>query len=1219
MKNLLRPCILCIWATFIASYSFAQSNLIITGVIDGPLSGGVPKAIELYATDDIPDLGIYGLESANNGNAASGPEFTFTGAATAGDFIYVASEEAGFNNFFSFFPDATGAVASINGDDVILLYQNGSIVDVFGETGMDGSGEDWEYTDGWSYRVNGSGPDDNTFDIANWILSGPDALDGATTNATAGTPFPLGTYDNEGNGGGTAELAINEIRIDQPGRDDDEYFELFGTAGATLEGYTYLVIGDGSGGSGVIEAVIDLSGQSIPSDGFFLAAENTFSLATPDFLTPLNFENSDNVTHLLVSDFSGSRGDDLDADDNGTLDVNPWTAIIDAVALIASTDGSGDQVYSTNTVGPDGSFVPGYVYRLPDGTGDFRIGSFDPANDDTPGEPNQDDNGGGEESLQVFIHDIQGSGFESPIDGQSVIIEGIVVADFQDGDGDAFQTDLDGFYVQEEAADFDDNEATSEGIFVFAPGAADVQVGEVVKVSGKVTEFNGLTEITNVSSIEIMGNTNLPAPVPLTLPAADAMLEAVEGMYVILPQELVISEYFNFDRFGEIVLGLPLEGRDLIYQPTSYVDPENQQTIQDILEAIDERTLTLDDGRSAQNPDPARHPNGKVFDLENRFRGGDIVQNTIGVLSYSFNEYRIQPTEGADYIAANPRTDQPQAVGGSLKVASFNVLNYFTTFEGPNARGAGDQTEFERQRAKIIAALSIINAEIVGLIEIENNTEAIENLVSGLNAKMGEGTYEYINTGIIGTDAIKVAFIYKPEEVEPLGDYAVLTTEVDPRFIDTRNRPALAQTFLEKKTDQVLTVVVNHLKSKGSGCGEGDDDLYQGNCNLTRTQAAEAIVDWLATDPTNSGDPDYMIIGDLNAYDEEDPIQAILEGGDDVEGTEDDFVDLLKEFEGEFAYSYVFDAQFGYLDYALVSSSLYQQISGATAWHINSEEPDILDYDITFKKDAQDALYEPNPYRSSDHDPLIVGLALSPAVCTQEPTLPERGRSGKLVYPKLVIFPAPEYDASGVAQRIKLLSFSENDELIVISKNPISAIPQDGKDYQASEVFGKGEQISDGVYVIGKDNDWMSQYTVSGLEPSTQYYVAVFILSQGDDCGPNYLEEAVAHKRFITQKAKFYEGFEDLIDKLKDRALNVYPNPIEDVFYINIPSNSKQQVELKLSDLKGNTVSLGRFKVKEGDNKLEIDVRNLQLNKNLYLLKVTSHKQHYPVIRLSVE
>jgi predicted extracellular nuclease len=170
--------------------------------------------------------------------------------------------------------------------------------------------------------------------------------------------------------------------------------------------------------------------------------------------------------------------------------------------------------------------------------------------------------------------------------------------------------------------------------------------------------------------------------------------------------------------------------------------------------------------------------------------------------------------------------------------------------------------------------------------------------------------------------------------------------------------------------------VVNHLKSKGSGCGAGDDDPVQGNCNLTRTLAAQVLGDWLATDPTGSDDPDHLIIGDLNSYDKEDPIDALIAGSDDTAGTGDDFSDLLRQFQGEQAYTYLFDGQLGYLDYALANQSLLRQMTGATAWHINADEPDIIDYDTTFKRDAQDALYAPDQYRSSDHDAVIVGLRL---------------------------------------------------------------------------------------------------------------------------------------------------------------------------------------------------------------------------------------------------
>ncbi len=198
--------------------------------------------------------------------------------------------------------------------------------------------------------------------------------------------------------------------------------------------------------------------------------------------------------------------------------------------------------------------------------------------------------------------------------------------------------------------------------------------------------------------------------------------------------------------------------------------------------------------------------------------------------------------------------------------------------------------------------------------------------------------------------------------------FDVLDSTDDPRFVDTANRPMISQTFDAVADGARFTVSVNHLKSKGSACaGDPDAGDGQGNCNLTRTAAAEAIVDHLATDPTGSGDEDFLVIGDLNSYDHEDPITALVTGG---------FVDEIKRFGGEEAYGYVFDGQAGYLDHALASTSLDSQVTGAQEWHLNADEPSVLDYDMTFKPDPVDAIYADDPYRSSDHDAVLVGLDL---------------------------------------------------------------------------------------------------------------------------------------------------------------------------------------------------------------------------------------------------
>jgi predicted extracellular nuclease len=584
----------------------------------------------------------------------------------------------------------------------------------------------------------------------------------------------------------------------------------------------------------------------------------------------------------------------------------------------------------------------------------------------------------------TLIHDVQGDGFVSPLVGNLVTIEGVVVGDFQSNDGfpsAEYDTNLGGYHVQEEDADADGNPLTSEGVFVRDDDNA-VSVGDVVRVSGTVAESSGLTRIESVTSATVVGPGAAPTPATVTLPFTDDIdFESVEGMSVQLQQALYISEYFNFDRFGEIVLS-----STRAMQPTAVFAPGSVDAINLADENVHSR-ITLDDGRTNQNPSPAIHPNGDVFGvpdaggtyLTNLFRGGSTVQDLPGVMDYAFGAYRIQPTTGGTYTDTNPRESTPDAVGGALSVATFNVLNYFTTLDdsgpicGPLAdqgcRGADNALEFERQRTKIINAISAVDADVVGLMEIENDAAdvAVADLVAGLNEVTAPGTYEYVATGPVGPDAIRVALIYQPASVEPYGAHAELAGAfLDPNGTGSaKNRAALAQSFVDNANGGVFTVAVNHLKSKGSSCGAGDDDPMQGSCNVTRTLAAGMLADWLQADPTNSGDVDFLIIGDLNSYDKEDPIGELAARG---------YEDLIRRDIGEYAYSYLFSAQLGYLDYIMANGAVAPQVTDTTVWHINADEPDILDYDTRFNPVA---MYEPNAFRSSDHDPVIVGLNLT--------------------------------------------------------------------------------------------------------------------------------------------------------------------------------------------------------------------------------------------------
>jgi uncharacterized protein len=574
----------------------------------------------------------------------------------------------------------------------------------------------------------------------------------------------------------------------------------------------------------------------------------------------------------------------------------------------------------------------------------------------------------------TFIHAIQGSGPTAAETGVRTI-EGVVIGDYQAAG------QFSGYFVQEQAADFDADPLTSEGIFVFNTSTA-VSVGDIVRVRGTAGEFSGMTQISSVTSTLVCSTGNPLSSTSVTLPvAAVADWERYEGMHISISQELTVTEVFTLGRFGEVALSVG--GR--LDNPTNVVDPgAPAQAMQNL---NDRSRILFDDGNNQQNIDPTNYPQGGLSAL-NTLRVGDSLPSLSGVLDFRFGVYRVQPVDvsGIVFNHTNPRPAAPTPVGGDLQVAAFNVLNYFngngTGLDGaaggfPTARGATNLFEFNRQRDKIINAITELDAAVVGLMELENdNTDAefgaIEDLVAGLNAAAGADKWDFVDTGVVGGDAIRVGVIFQPALVAPVGAHAIIDSTVDPRFIDTLNRPSIAQTFAAVSNGARFTVVVNHLKSKGSDCsavGDPDTGDGQGNCNVTRTNAAEALVDWIATDPTGSGDPDVIVIGDMNAYAKEDPIGVFEDAG---------YVNTIASFLGDHAYSFVFQGQSGYLDHALASPSLDAQIAGVTEWHANADEPIVLDYNVEFKSaNHVNTLYDSGPYRSSDHDPVLVGIDLA--------------------------------------------------------------------------------------------------------------------------------------------------------------------------------------------------------------------------------------------------
>ena len=597
------------------------------------------------------------------------------------------------------------------------------------------------------------------------------------------------------------------------------------------------------------------------------------------------------------------------------------------------------------------------------------------------------------------IYQIQGSGSTSPLAGQSVTTQGVVT-----------KITNAGYFIQD--ATGDGNAATSDGIYVFTSTApSGVSVGDKVQLTATVKEFNAgttsnsvttahtVTELTSPTSVSVLSTGNSITPTVITLPlASDAEFERLEGMLVTINSPLTVSQNYFLGRYGQLTLSA--NGR--LVKPTNVLRPGSAAQAMAASNAL--RTILLDDGTSVQNPDPTPY-----LAADNTVRAGDTVSSVTGVIDYGlatsstagFELYKIHPTSAVSFTRANARTTTPPALGGNVKVASANLLNFFTTFSdgttaaggtgqgcslggavsAANCRGADSAAEFARQRDKLIEELSAINADVFGLMEVQNNgTVALQNLIDGLNAKLGAGTYAIVpeaSTGV-GSDAIKTAIIYKPATVSRVG---ASLSDAD----SSHKRLPQAQTFALVSNGEKFSVVVNHFKSKGScpsTSASSDPDQDQGDgqgCwNATRLQEAQAVRSFVASTLIPAAGSDrVLLLGDFNAYGQEDPIHDLATNG---------YTNLAPRFAasaGE-AYSYVFDGEAGAIDHALATSSLNSRVTGAIEWHVNADEPSIIDYNLEFKKPACATCgpdyYSKSTYRASDHDPLVIGLNLAPLV-----------------------------------------------------------------------------------------------------------------------------------------------------------------------------------------------------------------------------------------------
>ena len=676
------------------------------------------KAVEIFnGTGAAVDLGAgaYTMELYSNGSPTPSETLALSGTVADGD-VFVLSHGSA-NAAIQAQTDLTSSsVINFNGDDGVVLRKSGVIVDAFGQNDFD-PGSQWP----------GGGQNDTLRRKAT-VCAGDTNFSDAFDAATEWDVFAqdditdLGAHSVACGAGGPNDPVINEFVANHTGSDTQAFVEVLGDASTDYSAYTVLEIeGEGST-AGTIDAVLPVGTTN--GSGYWIDDEDMENGRSPF----CSSRTSPGARAPISTPTTTAHSTRLRGPGSSTTLPPPTADWLDIT-------------YSTTVLGPffDGNpFGAGGASRIPDGTdtdttADWMRNDFDGFG--LPGFPGSPAIGEAENTPDAvnvlitvetdpigvcndpatFIHDIQGPGLASPDVGNVREIEGIVTGDFQAGN------QLSGFFMQEETADYDGDVTTSEGIFVFNAGTGDpVGVGDTVRVRGSVTEFFGLTEINNVASVDECPPTGTTSPSSWTLPVSDVLdWEWVEGMEVSITQTLYASGNFTQARFGEV--DLSIDGA--LDNPTNVVAPGAPAiALQDL---NDRSRIQLDDGSTVQNPLPLP----PYLNVDNTLRTGDTLPGIRGNVNYSFNSYQIEPTAAVDFTRVNDRPATPD-VGGSMTVAAYNVLNYFTTIDGngnicgpdgdQGCRGADSQFELDRQRAKIVSALAELDADVVGLIEIEN-------------------------------------------------------------------------------------------------------------------------------------------------------------------------------------------------------------------------------------------------------------------------------------------------------------------------------------------------------------------------------------------------------------------------------------------------------------------------------------------------------------------
>ncbi|WP_285320568.1 ExeM/NucH family extracellular endonuclease [Pseudarthrobacter sp. lyk4-40-TYG-27] len=804
---------------------------------------------------------------------------------------------------------------------------------------------------------------------------------------------------------GTSPVVINEAYLSGGSSGaayKNKFVELYNGSNAPVSLDGWSVQYRSATGTAAPSAVAALSG-SIPAKGYYLVqggsnGANGADLPAPDLVAgALNFGGSGGTIVLAKQPTAVGLPTGSAVEPAGVADLLGYGSSNTFETKAAAAPASNTDVKSLNRTGGADSNSNAADFTLSAAITPTSSGGTAP--DPTPVP----------DPVDKTIAEIQGTGVESPLAGAAVTTKGKVTAAFPTGG-------LNGYYIQTPGTGGDlsaTNHSASDGIFVYSPATVgSVQAGDYVQVTGTVAEYYGMTQL-NVTAAT--GLTKLSEAAPevkptvFTLPAGEAFRESLEGMLLAPQGPLTVSDNYSLNQYGEIGLA---GGTTALEQPTA-VAPYGSAEYGAAVADNAARGIKLDDGSSTNFLKDATTKAEVLpyLTTADPVRVGSPVSFTTNVvLGYANNSWKFQPlthlTE-ANKATVQParfgatRTEAPAAVGGNLKLASFNVLNYFpttgdqiagckfytdragnpiTVSGGCNVRGAANAENFKRQQDKIVAAISKSGADVVTLMEVENSAQfgknrddALAKLVEALNIPT-PGIWDYVRTPanappLADEDMIRTAFIFKKAAAEPVGESIIHNDTV--AFASARK--PLAQVFkpVGAPDDKKFIAIANHFKSKGSAATPDDTDKGQGNSNLARTAQAQSLLAFADELQKSKATDKVFLIGDFNSYGKEDPIN-VLTGAGYVNQD-----DKARNADGTAKHSYLFGGLVGSLDHILASPAANAVVTGADIWNINSVESVALEYS-RYNNNVTD-YYAPDQFRASDHDPVVVGLDL-PAV-----------------------------------------------------------------------------------------------------------------------------------------------------------------------------------------------------------------------------------------------